>query len=163
MCAVPWPRVQQLHACPVVSPLRSAVQICPLLRTEMLVAGTVVVREGDVARNLFFLIDGKVRPSPRGLHAAAPRCGRQRCAVSSPCQPVRPRAKSRRVQIQCLRNDIRNLGDLYPISVLGEDLLCANNGETRSRPSETRRPPSPSKSRRSMGCVMLWTRCAHEV
>ena len=107
-------------------------QICPLLRTEMLVAGTVVVREGDVARNLFFLIDGKVRPSPRALHAAAPRCGRQRCAVSSPCQPVRPRAKPRRVQIQCLRNDIRNIGDLYPISVIGEDLLCAKNGDTRS-------------------------------
>ena len=38
-----------------------------------------------------------------------------------------------RVQIQCLRNDIRNIGDLYPISVIGEDLLCANNGERHER------------------------------
>jgi hypothetical protein len=32
-----------------------------------------------------------------------------------------------------LRNDIRNIGDLYPISVIGEDLLCANNGEQHAR------------------------------
>jgi hypothetical protein len=32
-----------------------------------------------------------------------------------------------------LRNDIRNIGDLYPISVIGEDLLCANNGERPAR------------------------------
>ena len=51
---------------------------------------------------------------------------RQQCAVSSPCQCGHGPS---RVQIQCLRNDIRNIGDLYPISVIGEDLLCANNGE----------------------------------
>ena len=59
-------------------------QICPLLRTEMLVAGTVVVREGDVARNLFFLIDGKVRPRMRAGNPAA----------TPAATPVRPWAES---------------------------------------------------------------------
>ena len=57
------------------------------------------------------------------------------------------------MQIQCLRNDIRNIGDLYPISVIGEDLLCAKNGETRSRPLRCAMPLCARSDRRGRACT----------
>jgi hypothetical protein len=90
----------------------------------MLVTGSVVAREGDVARNLFFLIDGKVHSK----HARFPACVVVRVRV---CVCVRV------CECVCVRVRGRVLPTVRPVTARANNRCRFNVCATRFGTSET--------------------------